>query len=88
MVNSGYEDAKRILKENMDVLHSMANALLEYETIDSEEVNLLVKGSSLDEIKKRRGELQKELEEERKIAASEAKEKEILFSLHNVTSLS
>lgn len=61
-----YKRAKQILNENIDLLHEMANLLLDRETIYKEEVDLLMKGKKKDEIVKiikKREEDQKEKEE-------------------------
>lgn len=42
IVDECYEQAEGILKENLDILHEMKNALMEYETIDSEQVDDLM----------------------------------------------
>lgn len=52
IINDGYQKAKNILVEKRDILESLAQALLEFETIDSHEVELLVNGGKLDEIHK------------------------------------
>jgi cell division protease FtsH len=39
VIDSSYERAKKILEENMDKLHVMADALIKYETIDVEQIN-------------------------------------------------
>jgi len=39
-----YERAKKLLRENGDVLKRIAEALLEYETLEAEDVNVLVQG--------------------------------------------
>ncbi|MEA3423703.1 MAG: ATP-dependent zinc metalloprotease FtsH [Bacillota bacterium] len=41
IVDNAYDEAYRLLSENIDKLHNMANALLEYETIHSEEFELV-----------------------------------------------
>jgi cell division protease FtsH len=71
IVMEGYELAKKVLKDNMAALHKMAEVLLEHETIDAEEVAILVKGGGLQEIGDRRGDRQIILEKERKQAAEE-----------------
>ncbi|MAE73626.1 MAG: cell division protein FtsH [Bdellovibrionaceae bacterium] len=76
LVVEGHDRAVEILKDKMDQLHSMANALLEYETIDGEEVNMLVDGSGLDELKERRNRIRDKQEQEHQQAALEAKERE------------
>ena len=42
LIDSNYERAKTILEENRDILESMKDALMEYETIDSEQVEDLM----------------------------------------------
>lgn len=72
LVTQGHDEAIRILEQNMNALNTMAEALLEYETIDGEEVDRIVKGSTLDEIKTYRNSRQEEIEKERKLAAEQA----------------
>ena len=47
ILNGAYERARSILKENMDTLHRMATTLLERETINREEVELIAAGKEL-----------------------------------------
>lgn len=42
LIDENYIRAENILKENIDVLHAMANALIQYETIDSRQVDDLM----------------------------------------------
>ena len=49
IVNVGYEKAKNILSSNRDVLDRIAQALLEREVIDANEVRLLMEGKPLPE---------------------------------------
>ena len=42
VVNEAYSKAKQILEDNMDILHAMKDALMEYETIDSDQVDDLM----------------------------------------------
>jgi cell division protease FtsH len=58
IVMDGYLRAKRILKENMNVLHEAAKALLEFETIDGEHIELLANGGTVDDIRRRIKELE------------------------------
>jgi cell division protease FtsH len=41
-IDRNYERAERILKENMDILHAMAAALMKYETIDKFQIDDLM----------------------------------------------
>ena len=42
-----YERAKKLLTENLDALKRIADALLEYETLEAEDVETLVKGGTI-----------------------------------------
>lgn len=66
LVKGGHDKAIEILKANLNVLHTMAGALLEYETIDSDEVNLMVQGGSLEEVVKLRESKKEQVERDRK----------------------
>ncbi len=44
IVDINYERAKKILEENVDKLHSMANALVKYETIDEHQIKDIMDG--------------------------------------------
>ncbi len=54
LVNNGYKTALKILADHRDALDRLALALLEYETIDSVEVEMLVNGAAVSEIRKLR----------------------------------
>ena len=47
IVNSGYENAKRLLSTNRETLERIAQALLEREVIDANEVKMLMEGKPL-----------------------------------------
>ncbi len=47
-----YDRAKELLTQNIDTLHNLALALLEYETLDGAQVNLLARGEKLPPFKK------------------------------------
>jgi len=42
LIDDNYEAAEKILKENMDILHAMSDALLKYETIDLGQIDRLM----------------------------------------------
>jgi len=42
IIDSCYARAKKILEDNIDILHAMKDALMEYETIDAEQVDDLM----------------------------------------------
>jgi len=44
IIDRNYDRAKRILKENIDKLHAMADALVKYETIDQEQIEDIMAG--------------------------------------------
>ena len=64
-IDKAYEKARQIIKKKMDYLHAMAQALLDFETIDSEEVSMIMQGKSLSDLKNYRKELSEKLKEER-----------------------
>ena len=43
-VDEGYKKAESIIRENIDDLHTIANGLLEYETLSGDEIEALLKG--------------------------------------------
>jgi len=47
IVSESYERAKTLLSENLDTLHRIAQALLERETLEEEDINRLIKGEEL-----------------------------------------
>ena len=51
IISEQYEVARTLLYENLELLKSMAEALLEYEVLDTEEVEVIVKGGSLSALK-------------------------------------
>ena len=44
IVDRNYARAEKILKDNIDKLHSMAKALIKYETIDSKQIDDIMAG--------------------------------------------
>jgi cell division protease FtsH len=44
IIDEQYAVARRIIEENADKMHAMANALLEWETIDADQINDIVEG--------------------------------------------
>jgi cell division protease FtsH len=47
VIDSNYLRAENILKENMEILHNMAHALLDWETIDKYQIDELMQGKLL-----------------------------------------
>ena len=52
IVERNYQRAKQIIAENIAALHRIADALLEYETIDGEEVDTLIRGEKIARVSK------------------------------------
>ena len=42
IINRNYERSKKLLQENMDILHAMKDALMKYETIDAHQIDDLM----------------------------------------------
>jgi len=47
LTDESYIRAKNVLTKNKKQLHALAKALLEYETLDGEEVQMIMKGKKL-----------------------------------------
>ena len=56
LLTTAHRLALDILKKNKKILHAMAGVLLEYETINAKEVDLLMEGCSVEEFKKKKEE--------------------------------
>jgi cell division protease FtsH len=41
-VNGAYEKTTRMLSENLEILHKLAGALLERETLDSKDIDAII----------------------------------------------
>ncbi|RME15384.1 MAG: cell division protein FtsH, partial [Bdellovibrio sp.] len=76
IVMEGYQAAKKIITENIDKLHALAQALLEYETIDSDEVDMMINGKGVKDIAERRESLSKKMQAEQQEAKKAAELKE------------
>ena len=46
IVDRNYSRAEKILKENMDILHAMSDALMKYETIDKDQITAIMNGKT------------------------------------------
>ncbi len=71
IVMEGYRKARRILSDNLHFLHKVSQALLELETIDGEDITIIVNGGNLEDIKKRHSDLETAMAEEQKLAKEE-----------------
>ncbi len=77
IVTEGYEKAKKILKENEKALREMAEALIEFETIDGDEVLAIVnEGATVESLRKTRDEQANKMKEEQQAGHEELKQKE------------
>ncbi len=47
IVERNYQRARQVLQDNVVILHAMSKALLEYETIEAEDIEALMKGQAL-----------------------------------------
>jgi cell division protease FtsH len=47
VIDANYNRAETILKENIEVLHNMAQALMDWETIDKFQIDELLQGKKL-----------------------------------------
>lgn len=75
VVDDAYAKAESLLNENLDKLHNIAKALLEYETIDAQDfITLLEEG--YDALKVRRDDLTSKLEENIRIQEINAKKEQ------------
>ena len=45
IIDSDYKKAQKILKDNLDKLHTMAETLLAYETIDADQIDDIMAGA-------------------------------------------
>jgi len=71
IIEENYERAKAILEENRGQLDALAAALLEFETLGGDEVDLVISGNDLEELRKQRA---KRDEEQRRSKPDEADE--------------
>jgi cell division protease FtsH len=55
IVERNYQRARQLVAENIAALHRIAEALLEYETIDGEEVDRLIRGEKIERAPKNAG---------------------------------
>jgi len=74
LVDQAYNEAELLLKENIDKLHNLAKALLEFETIDAKDFTTLLE-EGYEALVERRAHLEEKLAEE-KVAQEERAKKE------------
>ncbi len=74
ILNSNYERAKKVLSDNINILHEMAKLLLARETIYKEEVDMVIAGKKTEEIVALMEEKErKQKEKEQKLRAQKEK---------------
>ena len=71
LINTAHKKAFNILKANRKILDIMAKALLEYETLNGDEVDKIINGASLSDLAEERKQTELQINEERKEAAQE-----------------
>ena len=54
IIEDSYKNAERLLKENIDKLHLVANTLMDKETLDSDEFTALIENRTIEEVKRER----------------------------------
>ncbi len=78
IIDRNYDRAKKILEDNMDIMHAMKDALMKYETIDAGQIDDLMERK--DEIREPAGWVEQAQAQEAKVAeaekAAESKEAE------------
>ncbi|MBS1271764.1 MAG: ATP-dependent zinc metalloprotease FtsH [Candidatus Marinimicrobia bacterium] len=47
LIDEAHENAKRILTDNIKILHTLSEALLEHETLEQDEIEIIAKGGSV-----------------------------------------
>ena len=73
LIHTAHKKALQILTKRKNTLTVMAQALLEYETINGEEVDMIMKGAVLEDLEKKRKENRQALEQERQELAKTLK---------------
>ncbi|ASA56312.1 ATP-dependent zinc metalloprotease FtsH [Vibrio gazogenes] len=71
IIDRNYERAKKILLDNMDIMHSMKDALMKYETIDAGQIDDLMDRKS--EIRDPAGWVEQDLSAQEKVKPTEPK---------------
>lgn len=54
IIDTGYKHAVKIIKDNREALERLAQGLIEMETLDAGEIDMLVKGAAVSEVQKTR----------------------------------
>ena len=74
-VNDGYHKALKILSENRAALDRITEALISFETIDGPEVDMMVRGATVDDIRRERESRERDMAKEQAAGRKEARDK-------------
>lgn len=74
-IQQAYKKAHSIVKDKLSQLHTMAEALLKFETIDSEEVDMIMEGKNISDLTNYRKKMSNKLKEERQTSKLDQKNK-------------
>ena len=47
IVDNSYDSARKIIEENIDLLHNLADSLLEREALDGDQIDKIIKGEKI-----------------------------------------
>lgn len=75
-IQKAYEKAQTIVREKITQLHTMAEALLQFETIDSEEIDMIMQGKGLSDLTNYRKTVRDKIKEERQASTNKKKKSE------------
>lgn len=64
IISRNYDRARNILSENLDLLNKLTEGLMEHETLDGAEVDLLLKGGSLEDLRRDRSSRERDMAKE------------------------
>ena len=73
LITDSYNEAMRLLRENRDKLETLADALIEREVLDAEEINILVAGRRLPALQKKSDHPEKAAKKEKKSSVKKRK---------------
>jgi cell division protease FtsH len=80
IVTEGYQRARKLIEDHHDQLEAIAQGLLEFETLESDEVQLLAEGKSLDELREHKGRVnarEREADEQQRVRDSARRRREL-----------
>ena len=74
-VNDGYQKALGIVRDHIGILHRLTEALLDRETMDGAEIEIIVNGGTLEDIQRERDNREREMQKEQAAGRKEMREK-------------